>query len=179
MSNESTTKWINSLSVCMIGKCRIDADSNGRIWCVIFRGKTRFGKDGEDFLKRHPRVKAGFEKWLVWRAAEINNWKHNTPHYRYDCDGGAFAVRVNGVKVKIGNGVGDGNYPFYIVRDDRIPPSFKPAGASIEGPCTLELLDYDCDGGSVLETIKIADKSFVWFSRDDAGAIAMEVIDHG
>lgn len=179
ISNESTTEWINSLSVCMIGKCRIDTDANGLVIAVINRGKVRLGDEARAFVKSRPRLKTGVDKWFAWRSEEINRWKHVTQHYRYDCDGGAFAVRVNGVKVGIGNGVGDGNFPAYVVRDGRIPPSFKPTGTSIEGPCTLELLDYDCDGGSVLETIKIVDKSFVWFSCDDAGAVAMEVYDRG
>ncbi len=176
MSNESTTEWINSLSVCMIGKCRIDMDVNGRVAAVINRGKVRSGKEARAFVESRPRLDTGVEKWLAWRSEEISRWKHVTPHYRYNCDGGSLAVRVNGVMVRVGNGVGDGNFPVYIVRDGKIPPGFKPTGASIEGPCTLELLDYDCGGGNVLETIKIADKSFVWFSRDDAGAVVIEVM---
>lgn len=177
MKNESTTEWINSLSVCMIGKCRIDTDVDGRVIAVINRGKVRSGKEARAFVESRPRLDMGVEKWLAWRSEEINRWKRITPHYRYNCDGGSLAVRVNGAKLMIGNGFGDGNFPVYIVRDGRIPPTFNPhGGPSVQGPCKIEVLDYDCGGGNVLETIELSgEKSCAWFLRDDTGAVVVEV----
>lgn len=175
MSNESIAERFNSLFVCMIGKCRIETDENGRVIAVINRGKFRLGDEARAFVESHPRLKTGVEKWFAWRSEEINRWKHVTPHYRYHCDGGSLAVRVNGVMVKVGNGVGDGDFPVYVVRDDRIPPSFKSTGLSIDGPCKVEPLDYDCGGGIVLEAISLTSNESAWFRCDNAGAVVIEV----
>lgn len=71
------------------------------------------------------------------------------------------------------------NFPVYIMRDGRIPPTFNPyGGPSIQGPCKIEVLDYDCGGGNVLDTIELSgEKSCAWFLRDDAGAVVVEVHD--
>lgn len=178
MSNESTN-WINSLSVCQTGKCRIDPDANGRPVSVMHGRVHKIGEDARAYIDARPKLRDAFAQWWTWRQAEIARWKHETAHYRYDCDGGSLAVRVNGVLLKVGNGVGDGSFPVYIVRDGCIPPTFNPCGGlSIQGSCKIEVLDYDCGGGKVLETIELSgEKSCAWFLRDDAGALVVEVRD--
>lgn len=174
MSNE-TTNWINSLSVCQAGKCRIDPDANGRPVSVMHGRVHKIGEDARAYIDARPRLREAFAQWWTWRQAEIGRWKHETAHHRYDCDGGSLAVRVNGVLLKVGNGVGDGSFPVYVVHGDGIPPTFRPTGLSIDGPCRIELLDYDCDGGETLEAIELDGSSHAWFCRDNAGAIVVEV----
>ena len=178
MSNDKT-EWWNKLSVCQIGKCRIDPDKNGRPFSVMHGRVHKIGEDARAYIDARPKLRDAFAQWWTWRNEEVNQWKHVTPHFRYDCDGGGLAVRVNGAKLVIGNGFGDGNFPVYIVRDGRIPPTFNPyGGPSIQGPCKIEVLDYDCGGGNVLETIELSgEKSCAWFLRDDAGAVVVEVHD--
>lgn len=171
-----TTNWINSLSVCQTGKCRIDPDANGRPVSVMHGRVHKIGEDARAYIDARPKLRDAFAQWWTWRNEEVNRWKHVTPHFRYNCDAGSLAVRVNGAKLMIGNGVGDGNFPVYIVRGDRIPPSFTPTVLSIDGSCKIEVLDYDCGGGNVLETIELSgEKSCAWFLRDDAGAVVVEV----
>lgn len=144
------------------------------------RGKDRVGKAAAAWLEAHEKEAAAFRAWLSERREAAAKWKHETPHSRYSCDRGALAVRVNGARVLVGNGVGDGNFPVYAIESsgvhnadreapDVLPPSFRPSGLSVDD-CTLEILDYDCDGANVLVSL---DVSFAMFYTDGEGAVVV------
>lgn len=170
-----TPTYEQDLAVCYIGKCRIDTNGVGRPIYVCHGRIHKSFADAEQYVEAHPRLKSGLAEWWSWRCATIAKWKHETPHFRYDCDGGALAVRLNGnTTIKIGNGYGDGNFPVYFDPPGDVPPTFKPTGLSISGPCAVEPLNYDCTGGEPVVTYNLHGGESMWVYRDGEGAIVLK-----
>lgn len=154
---------------------------------VTKRGRTIVGHDScSAWLADHPDALHAYNLWLERRHDAVGEWKHSTPHHRYNCDGGCLAVRVNGVKIMVGNGLGDGNYPVYVIRDSRsincdtpapdvLPHTFELTDTSVEAdtPMTVEILDYDCDGGMVVDSFHATS---VYFYVDREGAVVVKYV---
>lgn len=171
MNNETKT----NLTVCIIGKCRIDPDAVGRPMAVMHGRVRKFGEEAKNYVAARPKLAKGLAEWWSYRQDCISKWKHETPHFRYDCDGGSLAVRLNGnTVIKIGNGVGDGNYPVYFNPAGDIPPTFRPTGLSIDGPCAIEPLNYDCTGSEPLVSYNLHRGESMWVYRDGEGAIVLK-----
>lgn len=173
---KTKNKFENDLIDCRIGVYTITANNAGIIESVHNGRKMRDGVCAIEYVYARPELRKQFEAWWQWRHDEISKWKHETPHHRYATDRGALALRVNGVRVLVGNRHGDGDFPVYI-NAENLPPTFHFSGTSIDGPCSVEILDYDCDGANVIETIDIADgKSMVVLVESGCtGAVAVAV----
>lgn len=165
----------NELNVCLVGKTRIDVDTLGRpVFFKRGRMKKHFWAAAE-YVAAHKPLADALADWLSWRNEVAAKWKHDTQHFRYDCDGGALAVRLNGnTVIHIGNGVGDGNYPVYFNPSGPLPPTFKPTGLSIDGPCAIEPLNYDCTGGEPIVSYNLHNGESMWVYRDGEGAIVLK-----
>lgn len=104
----------------------------------------------------------------------VGKWKHEMPHFRYSCDRGTFAMRLNGlVTIRIDNGVGDGNYPVYVNPPDMLPATFKPTNLCIDGTCTVEPMNYDCNDAEPLTSIILNARDHLRVYRDNEGAIGL------
>jgi hypothetical protein len=125
------------------------------------------------FAKR-PKLETAWGNFLCERRRRIGEWMHETPHSRYDCDGGTLKIRVNGsTTIRLPNGYGDGNFPFYIVPE--APEFFDRTNVSLDGECEIEVFDYDCAGGKVCARAKVKDPWF--FYRNGAVCIAGEIVE--
>lgn len=164
------------LRSCKIGKCEIFVDSIGAIYSVMHGRTNRHGDSARKYVRSRPALRQAYIDWSLWRKATIDDWKHTTLHHRYIADRGTLALRVNGVMVLVGNGYGDGDFPVY-VNAGNLPPTFNFTGTSIDGPCDVELMDYDCKGGNVLETIRVEDGRTLCVMREGAhtGAMALTI----
>lgn len=187
MSNFNTVNsWL--VCTCAPGAREIVPNPNDTLsHLVTKRGRSIVGHDAcSEWLADHPDTLHAYNLWRERRHEAIGEWKHTTPHHRYDCDGGCLAVRVNGVKIMVGNGLGDGNYPVYVMRNslsfncdvaapDVLPHTFQPTGTNVESdtPMTVEILDYDCTGGKPVETFQATD---VTFYVDREGAVVVKYV---
>ena len=181
---------VNSWRVCTCapGAQEIVPNQNDTLsHLVTKRGLSIVGHDFcSAWLANNPDALHAYNLWRERRHAAVGEWKHATPHHRYNCDGGFLPVRVNGVKIMVGNGLGDGNYPVYVIRDSRssncdtpapdvLPHTFEPTEMSIEAdtPMTVEILDYDCDGGMVVDSFHATS---VYFYIDREGAVVVKYV---
>lgn len=170
-----TPTYEQDLKVCIIGKCRIYTDNLGRPVAVEHGRVRKFATEARDYVAARPKLEEGWAKWLQARREAIAKWKHETPHFRYDCDGGALAVRLNGnAVIKITNGVGDGNFPVYLDPPGDVPPTFELTDLNISGPCAVEPLNYDCTGGEPLVSYNLHKGESMWVYRDGSGAIVLK-----
>lgn len=168
-------EWIT----CKVGKCEIVVENDGRISHVNHGRIFRVREAAEKYVAARPKLAEALAAWRLNRGVAISAWKHETPHHRYDCDGGCIGIVANGVRLDVQNGYGDGNFPVYIVDEPpikgdepgAIPPTFRPVGVWL-GPCKLEVLDYDCDGGRAVETV---DVERARFHVDLTGAVVITV----
>ena len=146
------------LRECRIGKCTILADVNGSVWRVTYGRIDRMSDAARKYLKSKPELLREFDAWWKWRNQEIGNWKHNTPHFRYMSDRG------------------DGCHPVYVNQKD-LPPTFAFTGVSIDGPCKIDVLDYDCKGGKPIAKLDVPDKKSLLVYREsgNTGAVALNV----
>ena len=141
---------------------------------VHIRGKMYLGDEAREAMEKAGKMK-DYERWNTARSQALKGWMNDTPHYRYSCDGGCLLIKVNGVGLRIHNRYGDGDFPVYIVNSDDavcIPPFFRECGASVsdtEG--TVEVMDYDCEGGKPLTSIAIAKSDMVSFRALDGAVI--------
>ena len=148
--------------------CEIHATVRGRIKLVL-------GQEVGDFIEKKnlKQVVADYGREL---KESVDSWKHLTKHHRYDCDGGTLAVTIDdSATIRVGNGIGDGNFPLYIVSDrTTLPFTFEFTGVSLEGAKTISPLSYDCGGGDSLERLYVEGKG-IEFWKDANGAIAIVV----
>ena len=164
------------LHECRIGKCTILADANGSVWRVTYGRIDRMSYKANEYVKSKPELLREFVAWWKWRNQEIGNWKRNTPHFRYMSDRGCVAIKVNGARVLLSNGYGDGCHPVYINQKD-LPPTFAFSGVSVDGPCKIDVLDYDCEGGKPIAKLDVPDKKSLLVYREsgNTGAVALNV----
>ena len=94
-------RTVNSWRVCTCapGAHEIVPNQNDALsHLVTKRGRYIVGHDAcSAWLEDHPDALHAYNLWRERRHAAVGEWKHSTPHHRYNCDGGCLAVRVNGV----------------------------------------------------------------------------------
>lgn len=173
------TKTYNEWRICKVGKCEIIVENDGRISHVNHGRIFRVREAAEEYVAARQKLAQALAAWKLDRDAAISAWKHETQHLRYECDGGCLGVVANGAHLDIQNRHGDGNFPVYIVNEPpidgnapgAIPPTFEPVGIYL-GKCKLEILDYDCEGGKVMETVDVERARFY---VDGTGAVVIAV----
>lgn len=96
--------------------------------------------------------------------------------YYYECDGGSLAVLVNGAKVCIGNGYGDGEFSVLVCDGEPFGHEFEFTGTNIVGPAKLAILDYDCSGGQPIgDEIELNDGDMAMF-YNDTGDVVINIV---
>lgn len=146
-----------------IGKTSVHFAYGFRSFCEVhvhgqgFRTRILSGKKMEEYLAKHPRIKAAAEKEMEAAWAEGREWREKTKFVTYDADRGSLRVRVGGANVDIHNGYGDvlGAKVYIIGEGGVMPPEFRFV-LSVEGK--VEIMDYDCDPAHVAATV--TDPSF-------------------
>ena len=169
----------NEWRICKVGKCEIVVGRDGLNSHLTHGRVSRVREAAEEYVAARPKLAQALAQWKSERNEAIAAWKHETPHHRYDCDGGCLGAIANGVRLDVHNRHGDGNFPVYIIDEPplggnapgAIPPTFEPVGVLLR-KCGLEILDYDCDGGEALETVDVERASFY---VDGTGAVVITV----